>query len=619
MADELLGSLAHELQGCMGDLEILKERFEGQSAAFNQKGTGMSQLFQIAVEEVMNLVESLESLKWNASSLEALNQEKESEIFMLHRNISILYDACSSAVAELKILKAQIPDVDSQSSGRHATVATSSMQSASENPETLHLTEQLDFIFTDKFSMETAEKLLLSVKEFVSAMTEKSKYDQKELSLSILQLQHEAEAKEAEKFRVFGELQSQIKGAKAVANSLSRERDIDKARICDLEKQIEKLQEECHALAVTIEDFRSRDASVEEMQQDIASLNKALSTKNQELEGLMQALDEAELQMETLSSKVEELEDNIQQKQAALENLESSRGKAVAKLSSTVSRLEDLHQLSEGLLAEVENLQVQLESRDAEISRLRQEVTRCTNDVLASQENMKRKNIEIRELQARLETIISNVGVHDKLLEEKEVSRTHVLLGALEKRIATIMSESEGFRLDSKSKDVMLQDTQNKMEHLLSKVDLLEASLHEKQTQVERLQGQRGSGLGGVAAGPEVSEIEETGQISKRSIPSAPVAPHVRNTKKVSNDQLALNIDIESGQSTSDLEDESKGHVFKSLTTSRLIPKTTRPIADRIDGIWVSGGRVLMRRPTARLGLIVYWIVLHLWIVTMML
>ena len=82
----------------------------------------------------------------------------------------------------------------------------------------------------------------------------------------------------------------------------------------------------------------------------------------------MEALDVADMQLENLSSKVKEVEKYIQQKEVALENLESSRGNAVAKLSATSNKLKDLHQLSEALLAGVENLQSKLESRDAEMS-----------------------------------------------------------------------------------------------------------------------------------------------------------------------------------------------------------------------------------------------------------
>lgn len=58
----------------------------------------------------------------------------------------------------------------------------------------------------------------------------------------------------------------------------------------------------------------------------------------------------------------------------------------------------------------------------------------------------------------------------------------------------------------------------------------------------------------------------------------------------------------------------SPGHVFKSLNTSGLIPKQGKLIADRVDGIWVSGGRVLMSQPRARLGLMAYCLLMHIWL-----
>lgn len=606
MTDEHLRYFEHQLQGCMADVEILKNRLEGQSTAFNQKATGVSHVLQIAVQEFTHLAESFESLKQNAKVLDDLTKQKDAEISMLHSSITILHDAFNSAMAELENTK--IKDVERSHSEGHVMVITSGNRLASNISQPLHSTDHVDF--TDKYSAEIAENLLLAIKDFVHIMTQKYKYKLDELRSKLSQL----EAREDDKLRMCGELQVQIKNAESVADNLSREREMDKSRIFELEKYIEMLQNKCDSLELSVEDFRAREASTKGIQEEIASMHDALSAKNQEVEDLMQALDVADLQLENFSSKVKELENNIQQKEVAFKNLESSRGKAVAKLSATSNKLKDLHQLSESLLAEVETLQLKLESRDAEISRLRQEVTRCTNDILASQENMKRKGTELQELQAWLETMVSKLGVHDRLLEDREAGRTHALVGALENTISAIISESESFQVESKSKDVLLQDTGNKMHELSSKVDLLEASLRDKQAQVESLQRERSSGLGAIAAGAEVSEIEEIGQVSKRL-----VAPHVRSTRKIASDQLTLNIDVEAGQSSSDLKDDDKGHVFKSLTTSRLIPKAMRPITDRIDGVWVSGGRVLMRQPTARLGVIVYWILLHLWMTAMLL
>eukprot|EP01018_Ginkgo_biloba_P024615 Gb_40009 [translate_table: standard] len=604
MVNDILSYLQHALVGCTGELELMRERFEGYSNAFNQEARILLQLLQNTGYEVVIVVESLESLKLNVANLEALNQDRDNEILMLHESISVVDNACSNSMEELQKLKVHSSS-DSLSCGGEVTTAHSSGLSASEKPHALQSTGQVDLV---KYT-RTAENLLLAVRGIVHTETEKSKHNQRELRTLVSKLQQEAESREAEKFKVCGELESKLVKAEAAANNIARERELDKVRICELENYIESLENDRRALELSVEEFQIREASMKVMQEELMLLRDALTTKNQELEGLMQT----KVQLENLYKKVEELENNNCQKQRALESLESSHGKTVDELSAKVSRFEELRQLSEGLVAEVENLHSQLESRNDEISRLKQEAMRSTSDMVASQENIDRKNVEIGELQMGLENMIMKFGAHDGLLEEKEESRTHALLHTLEDRIANMKSETEGFRVDAQNTDALLQSTQKTVEELLGRVQLLEASLRDKQTQLEIMQEGKVPELGANAAISEVSEIEELGQSSQNSAPSAPVAPHVRSTRKASSDHLTLNIDMDSDGSISDREDDDKGHVFKSLTTTGLIPKATRSLADRIDGIWVSGGRVLMRQPTARMGLIAYWIVLHLW------
>ncbi|KAH9329760.1 hypothetical protein KI387_001868, partial [Taxus chinensis] len=581
MTDDLFSSLVHELEGCIECVEILKNRFEGQSATFNQKATGMLQMTQVAVQEVASLAESFETSMLNVTNLKDLTKEKDSEIVTLRRNIGILFDAFNNAMVEFQNVKAEIKDVDRPNSEGWLTVPNNSRPALgfSKTTETIN---QVGFTLTD--STEITEKLMLAAKDFVNIQTEKFKCQLSELSTKISQLQQEAEARVAEKSSACGELQIKLMNTEFVANNLARERDMYKERICQLEKRVETLQNDYCSLELGVQEFQARETFTERMQDEVRSLHDTVSTKSQEVEVLMQALDEADLHMESLASKVKELEIIIQKKQASLENLESSRGKAVAKLSATVNRLEDLRKLSEGLITEVESLQLQLETRDTEVSRLRQEVRRCTDDVLSSQEIMKSKVSQLQELEAWLERIVSKCGVYDGLHEDRESSKTHALMIALENRIVATMSELDSFCRDSKDKDALLQDAHRRMHGLSSKVDLLESNICDKKIQVEKLQRGRSVALGPIA-GPEASEIEEMVQISKRSVPLPTVVPHVRSARKSSNDQIALNIDVESGQSTSDLEDDDKGHVFKSLISSRLIPKVTRPIADRIDGI----------------------------------
>ncbi|CAL2234490.1 unnamed protein product [Prunus armeniaca] len=154
-----------------------------------------------------------------------------------------------------------------------------------------------------------------------------------------------------------------------------------------------------------LEDCR---ATCTDLQERVRSLTDVIAAKDQEIEDLMQALDDEEVQMQGLTFKIKELEKVAEQKNVDLENLEASRGKVMKKLSVTVSKFDELHHLSANLLAEEEKLQSQLQDQDAEISFLRQEVTRCN----------KRNSDEIHELLTWFDMNIARVVVHNAYLIE---------------------------------------------------------------------------------------------------------------------------------------------------------------------------------------------------------
>ncbi|GKB19713.1 hypothetical protein Tco_0853636 [Tanacetum coccineum] len=93
-----------------------------------------------------------------------------------------------------------------------------------------------------------------------------------------------------------------------------------------------------------------------------------------------------------------------------------------------------------------------------------------------------------------------------------------------------------------------------------------------------------------LTAGSEISEVDEQAwfPVGKVGLPLVPSAAQMRSLRKGSNDQLAITIDLESyrlldkGASV-----EDKGHMFKSLNTSGLVPVQGKMVADRLDGIWV--------------------------------
>ncbi|KAK8499377.1 hypothetical protein V6N13_010589 [Hibiscus sabdariffa] len=320
----------------------------------------------------------------------------------------------------------------------------------------------------------------------------------------------------------------------------------------------------------------------------------------------MQALDEEEVQIDQLTKKIEELEKVLQQKNTDLENLEASRGKAVKKLSITVSKFDELRALSESLITQVEQLQSQLQDRDAEISFLRQEVTRCTNDVLAaSQIGNKKNSDEINEFLIWLESIVPQVGLPELHFDTKDYKAPEYR-EIIHKRISSMASEVEDLRRIAKNRDELLQAERSKVEELTHKEETLKKTLHEKESQLNLLGGV------GQAASLNSEIVEAEPAINKWTIAGTSTASQVRSLRKVNTDQVAIPIDTDDDDNSRlQDEDEDKVHGFKSLTTSRVVPRFTRPITDMIDGLWVSCDRALMRQPALRLGIIIYWAVLH--------
>lgn len=223
----------------------------------------------------------------------------------------------------------------------------------------------------------------------------------------------------------------------------------------------------------------------------------------------MHALDEEETQMEELTKKIEELEKSCQFKNLEIENLEASRGKLTKKLSITVSKFDELHHLSASLLAEVEKLQSQLQERDADISFLRQEVTRCTNDVLlASQTNKKRSSDEIFEFLVWIDMMVSREGMHEMRPDVSDIT-VNEYKEMLHKKLISVISELEDLRAVAESKEASLQVERSKVEELTHKAETLELSLRQKESQLNLLEGVEESGRGaGASTNFEILEVE---------------------------------------------------------------------------------------------------------------
>ncbi|GKU87476.1 hypothetical protein SLEP1_g1869 [Rubroshorea leprosula] len=597
------GFVAHHLQEFMNEIIALKEKLNRHLKSLHEQTSSLSSTMGVLQRESASQKESFEALRRDIVRLESIGGEKDMKIGALSRNIALLNEACANSIIEIENRKAELL-------GKNFSAADmGSLKSVTDTDLGLPFTRQIDFS-SEEFVKTMADRVSLAVKEFATVKADFAESALKEMKMSVANLQKELQEKDIQKDRICIELVAQIKEAESAAASYSQDLQSSKTLVHDLQKQVEHMQEEQDLLEQRVKELHDVQAISMELQNRVGSLTDKLSAKDQEIEALMQALDEEEVQMEELTRKIEGLEENLQKKNVDLENLEASRAKVVKKLAVTVRKFDELHNLSESLLSEIEKLQSQLQDRDAEISFLRNEVTRCTNDVLsASQTNSKRDSEEIYEFFTWFDAVVSRVEVPDLHVDDKNSNQVYEYKFVFQKRINSIISELEDLRVVAQSRDALLQAERSKVEELIRREETLQRTLHEKESQLNMLENV-GDSARATGFNSEIVEVEPV--VNKWAVAGTSTASQVRSLRKVNNDQVAIAIDMDPGGSNRlEDEDDDKVHGFKSLTTSRIIPKFTRPVTDMVDGLWVSCDRALMRQPALRLGIIMYWAVLH--------
>ncbi|KAM3240006.1 hypothetical protein ACQJBY_053596 [Aegilops geniculata] len=572
-----LAIACHAVSDCVKDCNDLKRNIDEHGFSIDQKARELAEVMSNLQNRFTSQNNELESLRENILELQSEIKEKEEESSSLRRNMSLLYEACASSVSEIEGMTGMGSGTGSYSVGQN------------------HL-----------FSYDHIKSVVERLGATVKTTQYSNEGNTKELKATVLELQQELQEKDVQISTISSELASQIREAESYAKQLSVELEDARMQVHNLEEHVEMLLNQKKALETQASELKDLETVASEQHGRIKELTDELSRKDQEIEGLMQALDEEEKELEVLENKSNDLEQMLQEKEFSLKSLEDSRTKALTKLATTVDKFDELHSLSESLLVEVESLQSQLQGRDSEISFLRQEVTRSTNELLTTEDSNKQYSSQINGFVKWLETALMQFGVHCESADDHDYTQVPVYMDMLDKKIVSLISESDDLRVAVQSKDSSLQVERTKMEELLRKSEALEASLSQKDSQIGMLRRDRTMGQPRSINLPGTSEIE---QMNDKVSPAAAVT-QIRGARKVNNDQVAIDVEMHKDKPLDD-EDDDKAHGFKSLTMSRVVPKFTRPISDRIDGMWASGDRLLMRQPTLRLGVLIYWIALH--------
>lgn len=589
-----------ENKSFLAEIGSLNEQLHKHSLMLHEEICYLSEVMRGIHREFVSQKELNESIRRDVKQLESTAKESESEIHHLHENVSLLSEACVGAIFEIERWKDLVDGNCSASRDAEGNLKSRIFVGGYGITDDIRL-------YTTEGIRSTRDKLLLAVRDCTSMQTELNEVGQREMKNTIVSLQKELQEKDIQRDKLCKELVNQIKEAETNAKNYLQDLQQARAQLHDLQRQVDAKEDDCKVLEQRLKKLQDQETNCLDLQKKLNLLTDALSAKEQETEALMQALDEEESQMEGLVNKIGELENELKQKNQDLENLEASRTKTLKKLSVTVSKFDELHSLSENLLYEVENLQSQLQERDGEISFLRQEVTRCTNDALNVTQTSKKNSDEIHDLLTWLDTLISPEKSHDGASDDIKSYQVNEYKKVLRKQIMALISELENLRLMAKNSDVLLQEERSKVEELAQKQRYLENSLRNKESEIVMLQG-TGDSAKPTRTTSEIVEVEPF--TNKRTSPRT-IAPQVRSLRKTNNDQVAIAIDVNHSDDRLELDDDDKAHGFKSLTTSKIVPRFTRPVSDMIDGLWVSCDRALMRRPALRLGIIIYWAVLH--------
>ncbi|KAH1160678.1 hypothetical protein GLYMA_11G246000v4 [Glycine max] len=512
------------------------------------------------------IVENMEIMKIKANSMGKL-KEQENIIATLENNVSVLLSACTDS-----------------------TIALQSEVDKNGQPGSISEVEQLN--------LEAGAQVEHHENNKYTEATHKLMNASRKAQTLIRQFGCRSEQVDA----TIEDLQNKLKETTVAFELVTDERDLNKNRVSELESGIQSLQSACSELKDKLEGYRALEEKLEDKEAEISSMHNAMLAKEEE-NFLLPAS-----QMRDLFDKIDWIKIPIVESEE--DDLEPHTSAPMKKLFYIIDSVTRLHDQINSLSHDKEKLQSILETKDLEIKDLNEEVKQLDRNC----EDSKMIKNELSDLTYVLEKIMDILGAGEWVVDRKSKGLKE-LIPALEKHIIAILSESENSKSKAQELDIKLVGSQKVIDELTTKVKVLEDSLQDRTSQPDIVQERSIYEAPSLPAGSEIIEVEEGSSLGKKAISPVPSAAHVRNMRKGSNDHLALDISVESDNLINRVDkDDDKGHVFKSLNTSGFVPKQGKLIADRIDGLWVSGGRVLMSRPRARLGLIGYLFIMHIWL-----
>ncbi|CAM8957211.1 unnamed protein product [Rhodiola kirilowii] len=548
----------------------ISENVEGFCNVLDTLTEAVLQKLQLSKNEIVGLVDHISSLKKTVENLELGTAEREKTIATLEKDMRTL--AFVSVEAEKHFLElCSAPELEFASHD----LSSEAMEAESDS------TAGNETFVTNRF-VEIAKNLSQATKKVHN------------LIIQLLDSKKVATA-------TISDLQNESTVARSSIDELRQERDLTLSRFSKLEADLQTSKSRCDEMSLKIENHQANEEILMKKEADVSLLYNNLLSKVQETKDSHLSTS----QLRALLDKASGVDFPFEEP----EDFDPHSPTLVKKLGFIMDNFSELQHQLVLLSRDKQELQSTIGQQQSEIQQLQEEILEHAKN---NQRSQKTKN-EISEFVLHLERVILKLGGTDAS-EDQTPEDARKLLSVLDKLIGNLVLEYENSKSDVRQLKAKLLESQKAVDSLSMKAQSRE-ELIQHQTSVPQTVQERSFVVPSTSATSEITKVEDVDLSGKSTITPVPSAAQMRTFRKGSTDHLALNIDTESAPLISNVgTDEDKGHVFKSLNTTGLIPKQGKLFADRIDGIWVNGGRVLMNQPRARLGVMAYWLVLHIWL-----
>ncbi|CAN8291269.1 unnamed protein product [Cochlearia groenlandica] len=568
--DEISSSLRKVTEGFELRNKILEKNFEGFSTSIDTVIAALMENMKAATADVTDVMGHNESLKEQVKSAKDIVREQENTISELQEDLSSLMSACGKAASELQL---------EVKNGLLELVQFQATENGGETESTEHLQE----LYVSKCAQRVKE---------LSSATEKAC-----TTLKLFETTSNAASV------VIRDMEDKLHEASVTLEKVELERDLNQTKASSSEAKAESTEAFYQDLKLQLEILEAEKEKWNEKEVELSSLHDKLSIKEQEAkENLIPASD-----IRALFDKISGID---MPSVDYVDELDPENPYNVKKLFAIVDSVTKMQHQIDLLSHGHKELKSTLAEKDFEIQDLK-EAAEANN---TPEIELEKAKTELSELLSGLERLLCMLAGNDPVVDPS-FSESWTVLKALEKKITSLLLESESSKSKAQELGLKLTGSEKLVDKLSLKVKEYEDKLQRKAVQPDIIHERSIFEAPRPPSTSEISEIEDKGTLAKKSISPVPTAAQVRMVRKASTDHLSINIDSESEHLMNQNEtDEDKGHVFKSLNMSGLIPTQGKMIADRVDGIWVSGGRVLMSRPQARLGVMVYSLLLHMWL-----